>query len=55
MEHYVLSISKFSELPHRRYQMLNTPDFGPRAKFGSSCKIFKNRYGVQNYAIIFPM
>jgi hypothetical protein len=25
------------------------------AKFGSSWKILENRYGVQNYVIIFPM
>jgi hypothetical protein len=35
--------------------MLKMAVFGPRAKFGSSWKIFENRYRVQNYAIIFPM
>jgi hypothetical protein len=35
--------------------MLKIADFGPRAKFGSSWKILENKYGVQNYVIIFPM
>jgi hypothetical protein len=35
--------------------MLKMADFGPRAKFGSSWKILENRYGVQDYVILFPM
>jgi hypothetical protein len=45
----------FLEFLHRRYEMLNVADFGPRAKFGNSWKILENIYGVQNYVIIFPM
>jgi hypothetical protein len=30
-------------------------DLEPREKFGSSCKILENRYGVQNFVIIFPI
>jgi hypothetical protein len=39
----------------RRFEMLNMADFVHRAKFGSSWEILENRYGVQNYVIIFPM
>lgn len=39
---------KISELSNRRYEMLKMADFGPRAKFRSSWKIFANRYGFQN-------